>query len=145
MDVPGNASLQAALVETLSTIYATATPPVIHLAAAIFAPGPNLDPTTLTEATFTGYAALPITTFGVPHLLANGTIVAEATSAVNWTPTGTVITNTIYGWWMVDHTGKLLGSGLLPTPVLMDSLTSFLMLVPAIGIGPWLYTTPLLP
>lgn len=145
MDVPGSATLLKQLATMIAGPWATATPPVVHLAAANFAPTPNLNPATLTEATFDGYAASPLGSFSTPHLLSNGTAVADNASALIWTPTGSTTPNTIYGYWMVDHAGVLIQSGLFPTPVLLDGPSTTLQIIVQGGAGPWITTVTVAP
>jgi hypothetical protein len=145
MDSPGSAFLAEELAALLAGILSTPSFPLVHLAAASFAPGPGLDPSTLTEATYDGYAAKLLTGWGTPHLVASGNVVVDATPVLGWTPTGSLTPNTIYGWWVIDHAGNLVSSGLLPAPVLLHGTATTLSFVFGLGQGPWNYTTTVLP
>jgi hypothetical protein len=145
MDSPANAFLVEAFDALLMVPFNPPNYPVMHLAAAAFAPGPALNPGTLTEATFDGYAAQPAAGFGTPHLVANGNVIMDFTPAYTWTPTGSTTANTIFGWWVMDHAGNLVSSGLLPTPVLLHGAGTTLSIVYGIGVAPWNYTSVVLP
>lgn len=114
----------ATLIAHDTTTLANATALHIHLAIAAFVPTPQLDPTTLVEATFAGYA--PIDPTAGNQLVytdpVSGLITVElAAPAGGWhfQTTGTSnLPQTVYGWWVTDHTDAVLyGSGLLDTPV----------------------------
>jgi hypothetical protein len=80
----------------------------VKLAQAPFAVNPNSDPTTFTEATYTGYAAATITAMGGDQQTGNSWE-STAGALAAFAPTGTAVGNTIAGYWIEDNTGVLLG------------------------------------
>jgi len=114
----------ATLIADDTTTLGSATALKVHLAKAPFTPAPNLDPTTLVPADFTGYAALspPSGSQLVYQDPITGLFTVELKEpAGGWHFQTTAITNlpqNIYGWWVTDNTSATLyGSGLLDTPV----------------------------
>jgi hypothetical protein len=96
----------------------------VHLAKAAFTPSPTLDPLTLTEADFAGYAAIsppagnqlvyqdPVTGLYTVELKAPLGGYHFQTTGLGQLP------QTIFGWWVTDNANAVLyGSGLLPTPI----------------------------
>lgn len=72
----------------------------IHLIAAPFTPTPNAVVADFTEADYTGYAAVNVTEAGPvawDDELLNG---VQSFGAAHFQPTGTTVTNTIYGYWV---------------------------------------------
>lgn len=98
--------------------------PTVHLCVN----SPNITPGSLpadfTEATFTGYAAVAISTWSaVLNLMLN--VIGIAGSAL-FVQTGTAITQTVTGYYVTDGTGAVFyGAELFPTPVPMSSIGSF--------------------
>lgn len=124
---------------------ATPAAPTVKLAKAPFVPGPLLDPATITEADFTGYAAKTITAWGTVHSDGNGQQIFDPTTPLNWTPTGSTTANTIYGYILLDSHGVLLQSGLLPTPKILNGTATtltLLMSIPFAGGAPVLLVGP---
>jgi len=81
---------------------------------------PNMVPGDFTEADFTGYAGQTLVITGpVQAMNAAGDLV-DTFPHVNFVPTGSAITNTIYGWWMeglVDGVGLVvIAAGQLDAP-----------------------------
>lgn len=119
--------IQDAIVSLLATDAATLaslTAMHVHLAVSPFVPTPSLDPTTITEASFPGYAALDPTAgaqlFYVDPL--DGLLTIEFKEPVggwHFQTTGTPTPpQTVYGWYVTDSTDAILyGSALLTTPV----------------------------
>jgi hypothetical protein len=107
-----------------TTTLANATALHVHLAKAAFTPSPALDPATLVEADFAGYAALDPTA-GAQSVYqdpVSGLYTVEMKAPIggwHFQTTGAGnLPQTIYGWWLTDHTDAVLyGSGLLDTPV----------------------------
>jgi hypothetical protein len=114
----------ATLIAGDATTLGSSTAMHVHLAKAAFTPSPNLDPATLTEADFAGYAAIDPTT-GTQLIYQDpvtGLITVEIKEPVggwHFQTTGTgQLPQTIYGWYLTDSTDAVLyGSGLLDTPV----------------------------
>jgi hypothetical protein len=103
---------------------ANATAMHVHLAKAPFTPSPVLDVTGLVEADFAGYAIIDPTAGNQLEYYdpITGLVTVElATPVGGWhfQTTGTgQLPQTIYGWYVTDHTDAILyGSGLLATPV----------------------------
>lgn len=60
-----------------------------------------------TQATFTGYAAITLNTWGTPFT--NGSNKAEVDEIIRtFTQTGVGVTNTVYGYYVTDGSGNLL-------------------------------------
>jgi len=107
---------------------AAATAMHVHLAAAPFTPGLDLDLGTLTEATFTGSAAKSAGTGAQPVSFDVPTgfeIITVKEPAGGWSWVCTVdpgAPETIHGWYITDTADAvLLGSGLLEGPVTIDA------------------------
>jgi hypothetical protein len=134
MDVQGSAYMIEALDAILTGPLETTEAPTVHLAAAAFAPGPSLTPASFTEATFTGYNPIAVVAWDTSHY--NGTIaLANNSTALSWTPTGTTVANTIYGYWLQDHAGNVVQSGLFPTPQTLDGPTTTLAISIQVGVS----------
>jgi len=92
---------------------------------------PDLIKTDFTEADYTGYASQTLGATPVAMLNPEGDIVAQFPH-LTFTPTGTTITNTIYGYW-VEGTGGGTGDRVLfaanfdPPVVLSGPLTSLIV------------------
>lgn len=112
------------LVAADTAFLAAAAANKVHLVIASFVPSLDLDPTTLTLATFTGSAALSAV-IGVQDVfydpLTGTRAILVKSPAGGWTWNCTVTPGapeTVYGWVMKDNAGTgLVGSGLLTTPV----------------------------
>jgi hypothetical protein len=107
-----------------TTLAQAANANYIALVVVPFSPGPNLDFTGLTEATFAGYAALAcgLNAQNVFNDPTTGLRLIELVPPVGgwqFTSTGaTSPTQTVYGWCLVNHAKTVTyGGGLLPTPV----------------------------
>lgn len=124
---------------------AVPAPPKVHLASAPFSPSPTLDPTTLTEATFDGYAAKTVTAWGTVHLDSSNQATFISASALDWTPTGSTTPNTIYGYWLIDSGGKLVQSETFPTPILLSGTGTTLQIVLQLAVRPWDVAVTVLP
>lgn len=147
MDVPGNAFLAevAAAVIAGPLLVSEAVAPILHLASAIFTPGPTLTPASFTEATYEGYATVLMQAWPAPVLTPNGNVSVNASNIAVFQPTGTTTPNTIYGWWLQDHAGNVVCCNTFPTPIVMDSPANQIALVVGWAVGPWSYTYTLLP
>jgi hypothetical protein len=101
----------------------------VHLAIAAFTPSVTLTIANLTEATFTGYAALvggtgnqqaffdPVTGQRQVQLL-------EPAGGWHWQASGTTgLPMTVYGWYVTDNgVANLYGSALFPTPITLTNI-----------------------
>jgi hypothetical protein len=78
---------------------------------------------TYTEATFDGYAALIFTSLAGPSRDTDGSF--RIYNDAGWSQTGSTTPNTIYGFYVTDHTGALIGAYRFATPVQMvDAFSS---------------------
>lgn len=132
MFVSSNLSLEDILAATIASVL-DATGPVhasVKLAQGPFAPLPDSDPTTFTEATFDGYAAKDVTAWASPYLVATGAAETISSTVLHWAPTGTTTPNTLTGYWIVGGNGDYLGGEAFPVPIPMTGPTSALNLIP---------------
>jgi len=83
-------------------------------------------------ATFTGYTSPAAVVFGDPFINSEGN--AEVLGGqVQFTQTGTTITNTVYGYYVTDTAGtKLLAAERFATPRTMDAANKAIIIVPRI-------------
>lgn len=96
---------------------------VIKLFMNDVTPGLGTKVADLTEATFTGYAAVPVTGWDATQLdPATGLpIIVQQTPAIAGFPqTGTTIVNTIFGFW-VELNGHILLAERFDNPIQMDT------------------------
>jgi hypothetical protein len=70
--------------------------------------GPNTTLAELTEADYTGYAAKNPILMGTPFDDANGNALQYQASAI-FQPTGTTVSNTVFGWFIVGGDGTMSG------------------------------------
>lgn len=101
----------------------------MRLAAAPFVPSDTLIPASLTEASFTGYAAINqpagAALTGVdPITLQQKITIPDPAGGYRWATTGlTGLPQTIYGYYLTNSTnGKVWGSALLPTPITLQDV-----------------------
>lgn len=122
------------LLNRLQTLLATDTGSIasatlgvkVHLAMAAFTPSLTLTIGSLTEAVFTGYAALTAGVGNQQSFFDNVTgqrqvQLLEPASGWHWQASAaTGLPVTIYGWYVTDNGNtNLYGSALFPTPVLI--------------------------
>ena len=107
-----------------ATTLANMTAMHVHLAKQAFTPSRGLDVTTLVEATFSGYTALQPTAgnqleYNDPLTALETVELIPPAGGWHFQTTGTTdLPQTIYGWYLTDHTDAVLyGSGLLATPI----------------------------
>jgi hypothetical protein len=107
---------------------AAATAPKVHLAQAAFTPGPGLTLGSLTEATFTGYAALQgaagaVVPFVDPLTGLLTLNVPDPAGGWHYSVTGgTSLPMTIFGFYVTDSgVATLWGASLFTTPVLLTA------------------------
>ena|SRR5882672_3348333 len=121
----GLAAIQAAMLDAISTVHLE-----IKLAQGSFSPSPTSVPgTDFTEATFDGYAALPVAAFDAAYLTADGSAETIPTTIAHFAPTGTTTPNVIAGYWLVGSNGDYLGGEVFDTPVPLNSPTTALNLI----------------
>lgn len=135
------------LAAVLSLVLNTATPThsTVHLAQGAFAPVRDSDPTTFTEATFGGYAAITMAAWETPYLLGGGQSESIPTTICHWSPTDTVTPNTITGYWIMGANGDYLGGEAFGNGVPMLGPTNALNLVPTWQIPPSTFSAVLVP
>jgi len=101
----------------------------VRLFSNNFVPGSGTGSGDLTEATFDGYAAIDPTPWSDPVIdPESNTYYLSPTVVVTFTQTGVVVTNTIYGFYLVDANGKLIMANRFDVPVEMDALGKQIML-----------------
>ncbi len=122
--------------DVVTNLFGTSVHSKMHLAKAAFTPSIGLQLSDITEADYDGYAAQNITAWGVPHLDASGQIFVSPSTAMDWTPTGSTIPNTIFGWVLVASGGTVIESGLLTAPVTLNGTSTTLQLVPIVPFAP---------
>ena len=131
-------STNAARLAALAALAASGEP--LHLPTLILFNNPiALNPTlvigSLTECTFSGYAASAGLVFGTPYLDVNGTARTAAPS-VEFISTDGMVIETIYGWALVNA-GKtaLYYAELLDTPVPITAGSQGVVVLPSIPYG----------
>jgi hypothetical protein len=102
----------------------------MHLFQNDVDPGPLTAIGDLDEADYTGYAAVNIVTWGAPFLDAEGLLAILSTVCI-FRPTGTAITNVIYGWYLTETGGDLVSAGRFANAPL--SMASALNVIEVIG------------
>jgi hypothetical protein len=95
-------------------------------------PNENTQMTDLTEATFTGYAQqTPV--FGPVVIDENGVPVAPLSAT--FTQTGTAVTNIVYGMFVLDSTGALVGAAAFDAPRAFNANGNFEICNLLFGLG----------
>lgn len=91
----------------------------------------------LTEATFTGYARLPMTSWTDPYNAADGKVTISG-AAKHFTPTDAVTPNTIQGWFIASALagGVLLAIEPLDTPAPLANADNTLSILPRFSLDP---------
>jgi len=117
-------AVKAAVLDATGPVHAT-----VKLAQGAFVPTPTSDPTTFTEADFTGYASKTVAAYTPASLEPNGASQILSSAVLDWNPTGTTTTNLVTGYWILGGSGDYLGGESFPTPVPMQSPTDVLNLV----------------
>lgn len=116
----------------------------VKLAQTPFTPNPDSDPTTFTEANFTGYSAATITAMSANQKTGN-TWEATAGALAAFQPTGTTVGNSIGGYWIEDNTGVLLGYDTFSPPIAMQSPSDAINLAVRWQVQPASWPNTLLP
>jgi hypothetical protein len=79
----------------------------VHLVQAYFAELDTMIPGDFTEATYDGYAPLPLVYSGMEPLDPGGKQVGDY-ATLTWTCTGSTFPNVIYGYYVEDSLGNVL-------------------------------------
>lgn len=140
----------AFLLEVAAEIAANALNPIaltptVKLTKAPFTPTPGSNPATFVEADYTGYGSQPIAAWGPPHLDDQGQARVDSGTLMNFIPTGTTISNTIYGYWIIDAAGNLVYAERFANAVVLSSPATPLSFVPGFAVRPWVLTTTVVP
>lgn len=129
MFIPSQAYLLAALDAIKASVFVAGPGLVkVRLAKGSFNPTPTVDPTTFTEADYTGYALKTVTAWS-PSVMTTGSAETLGTSVLTYSPTGTAITNVITGYWLENTAGDYLGGEALNPAVPLTGPTSALNLI----------------
>jgi hypothetical protein len=134
-------SSQIALMDVLNAAIANvltssgSTHAEVHLAQAPFNPTATSDPTTFTEATFTGYAMKSVAAWEVAYL-SGQSAKTNGTAVLSWTPTDSLMPNSIGGYWIIGGNGDYLGGEAFPVPLNIIGPSTPVNLVPAYGVAP---------
>lgn len=92
----------------------------LHLFQNNHTPSGDDDVSAYTEATFTGYAAQPMSAWGTPYL--NSDLNGESDHhPLTFTQTATTVTNSIYGYYVTDGGELVLAERNPSAPVAMDT------------------------
>ncbi len=90
----------------------------------------------LTEATFTGYASITLTTWNGPYINASGNCVVLAGQKQFDTASPYTVGNNVYGYWVESSTGDLLLIGrFADAPIPMAAAGNALLANPNYEIG----------
>jgi hypothetical protein len=128
------------LIDSMSAIITnligvTSSFPTINLYQNNYNPTPQSAVGDFTVADYTGYAAVLLTSWQTPSWQSQGAAVSYANPCV-FSPTGTTVPNTIYGYYMTISSGLiLLGAERLATPANLTGPTTSLTVVPPWGIS----------
>lgn len=87
------------------------------------------------EADFDGYADFDLTWPVGPYINPTGQAEIQAPSN-NWTPTGAVTPNTVYGYYLVDSGGDLIGGERFDSPRAMNGILTSLTLLASLVLIP---------
>lgn len=113
MFIPSQAVLISALNAIKTAVFAAGAGLVhVKLAKGAFNPQPNSDPTTFTEADYTGYVAQTVAAWSA-SVLSAGSAETLSSSVLTFSPTGTAVTNVITGYWLENGPGEYLGGEVL--------------------------------
>jgi uncharacterized protein YjbI with pentapeptide repeats len=127
--IPTNAILQA-IVDLLAADTATlanAAALHVHLSKSNFTPGPDLTPADFTEADFTGATALDAgtgtqQTFVDPSTNLRTIQLLEPAGGWHWDCAGGTLPQTVYGYYVTDHTdADLYGCVKFTTPIVISA------------------------
>lgn len=119
------AYMNAAILDTMAAIVATVFPDtcLLHLynAAIVLNPGTPLATYTAAEATFGGYAAVPLNNALAPYLPAGGGgAVSLGAYGFNW---ATTPGETEYGWYITNAGAtELLAAGVFDAPIGLNAI-----------------------
>jgi hypothetical protein len=100
----------------------------VHLAKGPFNPTLLSDPTTFTEADYTGYVSQTVPAWST-SVMAGGSAETISTTVLTFSPTGILVLNTVTGYWLVNASGEYLGGEVLNPAVPLSGPTSALDIV----------------
>jgi hypothetical protein len=109
-----------------------------------FAPNPNSVPGDFTEADYTGYAAVTLTTMSANSQTGNS-FESTSTTVAGFAPSGTAVTNSILGYWVESDGGDLLAYEVFPAPIPMQTTLDSIQIVPRWQIQPAQWPNSVLP
>lgn len=139
--IVSNPALLAFLQAGIDTVLELATPAhtVFKLATGDFHPTPTSDPTTFTEADFTGYASKTVTGWTDPELDPGPAAKTLGTNLLQFRPTGTTVSNLCTGFWCEGADGTYLGGQEFDAPVPMGNVTDAITIIAQwnLGAGAW--------
>jgi len=123
----------ALLEELIAAMYTGAGVVTVHLYQNNVIPGPGDTLATYTEATFDGYAAVNVTTLGLPFTNVNGQAEQDWNGS-NFAMTGSTTPNTIYGYYVTLTPGggspALLWAERFSAPISMSGPTNTINVYP---------------
>jgi hypothetical protein len=94
--------------------------------------------TNFTEANFTGYTAVTNASWNAPSWAGQGAAVGYSKEVATFQPTGTTITQTVYGYYVTIGSGggeTLLGAELFSSPIPMASVEDQINIVFPMSVG----------
>lgn len=137
-----------AVLEAMQALWGNETNPYLKLYQNNFTPTPSSTLASFTEATFDGYGEGTVAAAGwsAPFLVSGNRYVCTAPS-ITWVSTGATPSNTVYGWYLVDHgVANVLYAEAFPTPVVVSQAGIGITVQPILSMGPqagtWLDIPP---
>lgn len=119
---------------------------IVHLAQTPFTPTPSSDPSTYTEASYTGYTTQHVATWGPAHVDSAGNILCNGLTLPNFVPSGVLITpQTVGGYWIVDELGAYLGGEAFTAPITITGPTTPVTFTVGVPIRTGTFNTDILP
>jgi hypothetical protein len=143
--VPNLAFLDEVWTQVLALVLPVATPAQVHLYVNQPTLQPNMVVGAFTEATYAGYAAVPVPHWLVATTPGNAQLITYPTSVCAFTATGTLAGQTAYGYWIDDHAGNLVQAEYFPAPVPMSAPGDQINFLPGVGLGFWQSTALIVP
>jgi len=111
----------------------------VILVISSFVPGPDLQLTDLTEATFPGYSEITVPAPPQLAILDNdtgrfGAVLKEPVGGYKWVCTAAPDpSQVVYGWALADSDGNLWFTELLPEPITISDVGNFVELTAVVG------------
>lgn len=130
-----NRTAQTGRVNGWGALIGGATPGTVHLYINNVALTPDTPLTALTEATFTGYTAQAIPALSSPYIdpVSNQEVISIG--AATFIAGAGMTPQTVYGAFVLDHSGALQGFEAFPAPVLLTEPGQGLTYDGVIGSG----------